>query len=95
MSDRKLKYIGCLWMGICIALFTVPLYHWALGEFAGLVAIVLGLIFARIIYKYTIFGIKDDNPRKRRASSRSSTMVAKGRIYIDKFGRIFDPQDRQ
>ena len=92
MDDSKL---GCIFLGMVVALFTVPFYHWALGEFSIFVTIPLGLIFAHIIYKHSAFGKSDSGSRKHRIPASVKRKLNKGKIYIDEYGRIFDPRDRK
>lgn len=80
-------------IGILLAVFTVPLYHWLLGEFSVLVAIPLGLLIGRIIYRHTAFGGSGEERKRRSVRNPRDRIRPKGRIYIDKYGHIFDPQD--
>jgi hypothetical protein len=90
MNDSKL---GCVFLGMGIALFTIPFYHWALGEFSIFVTIPLGLIFAHILYKYSVFGKPDSGSKKHRIQNSMKRKLSEGKIYIDKYGRIIDPTD--
>lgn len=85
-------YGGSLFIGILLATFTVPLYRWFLGDYSILVVIGLGFAFSFIIHHHTAFGI-GRAPQRRRYTNRTQNRTSSGKIHVDEYGRIFDPDD--
>ncbi|MGB3479909.1 MAG: hypothetical protein WBB67_12205 [bacterium] len=84
---------GSLFLGMSLGIFTMPLYGWLLHEFSILVATLLGCIFTGIIHGYVLFNRSGRPYRKRHSRHRKRRKRVSCQIRIDRYGRIFDPDD--
>lgn len=84
---------GSIILGLMIGLFTIPLYRSFLGEFSVFVAIPLGLLIAHVLHKHSAFGGSRGNSRRCRMLNSRNNRHTEGRIYVDRYGHIYDPHD--
>ena len=84
---------GSLFLGMSLGIFTMPLYGWLLHEFSILMAILLGCIFTGIIHGHVLLNRSGRSYRKRHSMNRRRRKRVSYQIKIDRYGRIFDPDD--
>jgi uncharacterized membrane protein len=83
---------GSLLIGMGLAVLTMPFYAWWLHNLSICVAIPLGFVFACIIDRYAAINRRKPQKPQRRARRLKHT-GRHGQIRVDKYGRIFDPDD--
>ena len=88
-----LGFKGSVILGLLLALFTIPLYRWFLGEFSIFVALPLGFAFGCIIHRYSVFYRNRDASHTHRRRNNRSRQNSSGQLHVDRYGRVNDPDD--